>query len=147
MNLLPPVGTLLCPSPKVNNVCSREGHVFCTALQLSYPYMVAKLHGTGGDKIVYCTSHPWMPSQQAGSRGFPKDGFVHPAGSKSIRRNSDVSPIAGLVDHENSIHTRPLMMSSTHLAVTEITFLSRDPKFMMMIRPEIKMGVGYTQSS
>ena len=29
------------------------------------------------------------------------------AGSKSIRRNSDVSPIAVLVDHENSIHTRP----------------------------------------
>jgi hypothetical protein len=31
--------------------------------------------------------------------------IAHPAGSKSIRRNCDVSPIALLVDHENSIHT------------------------------------------
>ena len=72
---------------------------------------------------------------------------VHPAGSKSIRRNSDVSPIAVLVDHEISIHTRLLcwgIMSSAHLAVTEITFLSRDPKFALK---KLLIRVAYAQSS
>jgi hypothetical protein len=39
---------------------------------------------------------PWLPHP-----GDTKKTVVHPAESKSIRRNSDVSPIAVLVDHEN----------------------------------------------
>jgi hypothetical protein len=76
---------------------------------------------------------PGALTTKAGFRNFPpwhKKTVVHPARSKSIRRNSDVSPIAVLVDHENSIHTRLLCWIMAHLAQSQKSrFCHATPSF------------------
>lgn len=74
-----------------------------------------------------------MDNTKADTRGFPPWWHLaaaHPAGSKSIRRNCDVSPIAILVDHGFSIPSHRLLcwiMSLALSAVTKITFCHATP--------------------
>jgi hypothetical protein len=87
---------------------------------------------------------PWGTSMGSGHivtkavpRGFPlvapKKWLFTPAGSKSIRRNSDLSPIALLVDHENSIHTRTTLGQDLEFGAfgshRNHVFVTRPPSF------------------
>ena len=122
---------------------------------------MAKLHGIDGDKIVYCNvpmDNGCPPSHIGDKSGFPwlptpvaQKAVVHPAGSKSIRRNSDVSPIAVLVDHELKIlfalldHEFGAFGSlRNHVFVTRPQVLVRTEK--MLIARRLR-AICYAQSS
>lgn len=88
------------------------------------------------------------------SPGGTRNAVVRPTGSRSTRRNSDVSPIAVLVDHENSIHTRPLCWRSSVRRIWQSQksrFCHATPKVLMHSQTGKKnadcaYGHGYAQN-